>query len=110
GSWIEPPSVGAVWVAPRWVFRGKGWVFVAGGWRHHHHRHVYIPVYRHHHVVHVHKHRTVIRRDRWHDHHRRDYRRDHRRDRDPRVRRVPDVVRHRPSPAPTPRRVEPSRP
>lgn len=33
GRWIVPPRAGAVWVAPRWVPRNGGYVFVAGRWR-----------------------------------------------------------------------------
>ncbi len=33
GKWIVPPRHGAVWVAPRWVPRNGGYVFVAGRWR-----------------------------------------------------------------------------
>lgn len=33
GRWDLPPRPRAVWVAPRWVHRGGGWVFVEGRWR-----------------------------------------------------------------------------
>ena len=33
GRWDRPPRSHAVWVAPRWVHRGNGWVFVEGRWR-----------------------------------------------------------------------------
>jgi hypothetical protein len=33
GHYVIPPRPGVVWVAPRWVARGGGWVFVAGYWR-----------------------------------------------------------------------------
>jgi hypothetical protein len=33
GRWDLPPRPHAVWVAPRWVHRGGGWVFVEGRWR-----------------------------------------------------------------------------
>jgi len=33
GKWIPPPRAGAVWIAPHWVSRNGGFVFVAGRWR-----------------------------------------------------------------------------
>jgi hypothetical protein len=33
GRWEVAPRPRAVWVAPRWVHRGHGWVFVEGHWR-----------------------------------------------------------------------------
>lgn len=33
GRWDRPPRAGVVWVSPRWVRRGHGYVFVRGGWR-----------------------------------------------------------------------------
>ena len=33
GRWDLPPRPHAVWVAPRWVHRGRGWVFIEGRWR-----------------------------------------------------------------------------
>jgi hypothetical protein len=33
GAWVRPPRPHAVWVAPRWVHRGGGYVFVEGRWR-----------------------------------------------------------------------------
>jgi hypothetical protein len=33
GRWVVPPRAGTVWVAPHWVSRGDGFVFVAGRWR-----------------------------------------------------------------------------
>ena|ERR1041385_6707971 len=33
GHWARPPHPGAVWVAPRYVFRGGRHVWVRGGWR-----------------------------------------------------------------------------
>jgi WXXGXW repeat (2 copies) len=33
GRWIVPPRPGAVWVAPRWIPRNGGYIFVAGSWR-----------------------------------------------------------------------------
>jgi WXXGXW repeat (2 copies) len=33
GRWERPPRRHAHWVAPRYVKRGHGWVFVEGHWR-----------------------------------------------------------------------------
>lgn len=33
GRWEVPPRPHAVWVAPRWVHRRDGYVFVEGRWR-----------------------------------------------------------------------------
>jgi len=33
GRWEVRPRARAVWVAPRWVHRHHGWVFVEGHWR-----------------------------------------------------------------------------
>lgn len=33
GSWVMPPRRHARWVAPHWVKRHHGWVFVEGHWR-----------------------------------------------------------------------------
>ena len=33
GHWMRPPRVGAVWVGPRYVFRGGRHVWVRGFWR-----------------------------------------------------------------------------
>lgn len=33
GRWVVPARAGAVWVAPRWVPRNGGFVFVTGRWR-----------------------------------------------------------------------------
>jgi len=33
GRWMRPPRAGAVWVSPRYVRRGGGWVFYKGYWR-----------------------------------------------------------------------------
>jgi hypothetical protein len=33
GHWVAPPRPRAVWVAPRWVHRHNGWVFIEGHWR-----------------------------------------------------------------------------
>ena len=33
GRWEKPPRAHAVWVAPRWVHRNGGYVFVDGRWR-----------------------------------------------------------------------------
>lgn len=33
GSWVQPPRARAHWVAPHWVHRRHGWVFVEGHWR-----------------------------------------------------------------------------
>ena len=33
GRWEVPPREHAVWVAPRWVHRHDGYVFVEGRWR-----------------------------------------------------------------------------
>ena len=33
GSWVNPPRPRAHWVAPHWVHRRGGWVFVEGHWR-----------------------------------------------------------------------------
>ena len=33
GHWALPPHVGAAWLAGRWLRRGHGFVWVAGGWR-----------------------------------------------------------------------------
>jgi hypothetical protein len=33
GHWARPARVGAMWVAPRYEFRGGVHVFVRGGWR-----------------------------------------------------------------------------
>jgi WXXGXW repeat (2 copies) len=33
GTWMRPPYRGAVWIQPRWVPGGGGWVFHKGYWR-----------------------------------------------------------------------------
>jgi len=33
GHYVLPPRPGGVWIAPHWVARRGGWVFVAGYWR-----------------------------------------------------------------------------
>ena len=33
GHWVLPPYRGAVWIGPRWVHRGHGYVLVRGHWR-----------------------------------------------------------------------------
>jgi hypothetical protein len=33
GKWARPPRVGVVWVSPRYVRSGSGWVFYKGYWR-----------------------------------------------------------------------------
>lgn len=33
GRWIVPPRAGAVWIAPRWIPRNGGYVFIAGRWQ-----------------------------------------------------------------------------
>lgn len=33
GAWVLPPRPHAVWVAPHYVHRGHGYVFVEGHWR-----------------------------------------------------------------------------
>jgi len=33
GSWVRPARPHAVWVAPRYMHRGGGYVFVEGHWR-----------------------------------------------------------------------------
>jgi len=33
GSWMRPPHEHARWIAPRYVHRGGGYVFVEGRWR-----------------------------------------------------------------------------
>jgi hypothetical protein len=33
GRWIIPPRAGAIWIAPRWVPRNGGYVFIAGRWQ-----------------------------------------------------------------------------
>lgn len=33
GRWVRRPRPNAVWVAPRYVHRGGGWVYYKGYWR-----------------------------------------------------------------------------
>jgi hypothetical protein len=33
GHWVRPPRAGMIWVQPRWVHQGGGWVFYKGYWR-----------------------------------------------------------------------------
>ena len=33
GAWVRPPRPHAVWVAPHWVHKHNGYVFVEGHWR-----------------------------------------------------------------------------
>jgi hypothetical protein len=33
GRWVRPPRAGVIWVSPRWVSSGGGWVFYKGYWR-----------------------------------------------------------------------------
>ena len=33
GAWVRPPRAHAVWVAPHYVHRNGGYVFVEGRWR-----------------------------------------------------------------------------
>jgi hypothetical protein len=33
GRWVVPPRVGVVWIAPRWIPRNGGYVFIAGRWK-----------------------------------------------------------------------------
>lgn len=33
GRWVLPPRPGVVWISPRWVHTGGGWVFHKGYWR-----------------------------------------------------------------------------
>ncbi len=33
GRWARPPHRGAVWMAPRYVYRGGAHVWIRGGWR-----------------------------------------------------------------------------
>src|SRR5438874_10301362 len=33
GRWFMPPRAGMVWIAPRWIPRNGGFVFVPGRWR-----------------------------------------------------------------------------
>lgn len=33
GSWVIRPHVGAVWIGPRYIRHGRGYVWVRGHWR-----------------------------------------------------------------------------
>jgi hypothetical protein len=33
GKWVRPPRTGLIWVSPRWIQSGGGWVFYKGYWR-----------------------------------------------------------------------------
>ena len=33
GRWVRPPRAGVIWISPRWVHTGGGWVFHGGYWR-----------------------------------------------------------------------------
>jgi len=33
GKWVRPPRAGMIWVSPRYVASGGGWVFHKGYWR-----------------------------------------------------------------------------
>jgi hypothetical protein len=33
GRWVRPPRAGVIWVSPRYVHSGGGWVFYKGYWR-----------------------------------------------------------------------------